>query len=117
MQDTAVCLKHFKSSKKEHALHEASMLSNLNHPSVCFLHGVQCDQKPYYYLVTNLYLINGYSVTIYDLMSPSGINNSDKQEIVQSLHSKLDTDSWCCNTAEALNYIHSKHSSPRFKGK
>ena len=71
MQGMEVCLKQLKGSAgitaKTSLLHEASILSKLYHPTVSFLHGVQFEEEPYY-LVTNLYVINGFSITIHDFL-------------------------------------------------
>ena len=64
MQGNPVCLKHLKSPTREHFMHEASTLASLRHYSVSFLHGVQCEVEPHY-LVLNIYLIDGYSMTRY----------------------------------------------------
>ena len=51
MQGFEVCLKQIKGSSgittKMYWLREASILSNLCHQAICFMHGVQCEKEPY----------------------------------------------------------------------
>lgn len=92
---------------------EASILKNLCHYSVCFLHGVQCEEEPYY-VVTNAYLIDGYSVTIYDFLCLPTSATEDicpKQKLVEKLRLELSVINWChimYDIAQGLNYIHSR---------
>ena len=50
---------------------------------LCFLHGVQCEKETYY-LVTNLYVIDGFSVTIYDLCLSAEDDSSKRYLVVTS---------------------------------
>lgn len=115
MQGIEVCLKQIKSSPRDNAktslLREASILSKLYHETVCFLHGIQCDKEPYY-LVTNLYVIDGFSITIYDFLCLSAKDDSSKRRLVHLLHSDITMDSWCLimkDVAHGLHYIHCDH--------
>ena len=54
---------------------EANILSQLTHPAVCFLIGVQIQQKPYY-LITSLYEV---SITLHNLLFPDNITDSGKK--------------------------------------
>ena len=115
MQGIEVCLKQIKSSPgvtaKTSLLREASILSKLCHQTVCFLHGVQCEKEPYY-LVTNLYVIDGFSITIYDFLCLSAKDDSSKRCLVKLLHSDVTMRSWCLimtDVAHGLHYIHCDH--------
>lgn len=90
-------------------MQEASVLSCLLHHAICFLHGVQVERQPNY-LVTNIYLINGHSIMIYDFICTPDL--SSKKDVVQSLLSTILVSDWCNimrNIAEGLKYIHSQH--------
>ena len=109
LQGTPVCLKYVKSTKKEHIMCEASTLSGLSHHAICFLHGVQVEEEPYY-LVTNIYLIQEHSITIYDFLCLQ--DSSSKKGIVNAFRSEMVVIDWCNimrNIAEGLKYIHSRH--------
>lgn len=112
MQGTCVCLKQLKQTGtlgKMSLMHEASILANLSHSAVCFLHGIQSEAEPFY-LVMNLYSCNGFSLTVHDLLHHSS-KDAAKTEYLVSLQSILTTALWCffmTRIAEALQYIHSR---------
>lgn len=109
LQGMPVCIKHLKSPKVEQIMKEASILSKLIHPTVCFIHGVQIE-KPPYYIVTNIYLIEEQSITICDFLCPP--NSVVKFNIVQCLQSKMVANDWCRvlkNIVEGLSFIHSQN--------
>lgn len=115
MQGIEVCLKQLKCAEvhSKSLLREATILSKFNHSAICFLHGVQCEQKPYC-LVMNLYTVDGFSVTIYDFLClhTEVEDSSPKQQLVQSLHSEMCSSTWfriMNDVAEGLHYIHCKH--------
>ena len=115
MQGFEVCLKQIKGSSgittKMSLLREASILSNLCHQAICFLHGVQCEKEPYY-LVKNLYVINGFSVTIYDFLCLSAEDDSSKRRLVQLLHSDITMHSWCLMTDVAHGPLRPSNNPP-----
>lgn len=74
LQGTSVCIKENQdqelSSRTINLIsREANILSQLSHPAVCFLIGIQIQQKPYY-LATSLYEVRGHSITVHDLLFP-----------------------------------------------
>ena len=105
-------IKYYLSSRAKSAVSkEANILSQLSHPAVCFLIGVQTQQTPYY-LVTNLYEVRGYSITIHNILFPDSITNSSKMQLAQLVHSEFDIQVWFHITlqiAEGLEYIHQKN--------
>lgn len=63
------------------------------------------------YLVTNSYVINEYSITIYDFICLTSLENSPKKDVVSSLDSELHSTDWCCimnDIAQGLKYAHSQ---------
>ena len=58
-------LKALQESPPRHLYYcmKLQFFSKLCHQTICFLHGVQCEKEPYY-LVTSLYVIDGFSVTM-----------------------------------------------------
>lgn len=113
IQGTSVCLKEIKepgSIGKKYLMREASVLSQFCHNSVCFLHGVQSEIEPYF-LVMNIYTINGYSITVHDFIRVSSCSDSNKDRLLVSLKSRLNIPMWCCimrEVAQGLDYVHSK---------
>ena len=73
MQGTPVCLKYmdcYDQSVEQKLIHrEACVLSQLSHPSICFLHGIQVEDDKCTSLVMSLYVIDGVVVTVHDLIS------------------------------------------------
>ena len=92
LQGTSICIKipHDETSTNFKAINliskEANILSQLSHPAVCFLLGIQ---KPYY-LITNLYEVRGYTVTVY----PNAISNPKKKKTTLSLCCEIDVNIW-----------------------
>ena len=115
LQGTSVCIKEndqmLRSRATSAVSKEANILSQLSHPAVCFLIGIQAQQTPYC-LVINLYEVRGYSITIHDLLFSDSIINSSKMQLTQSLHTEFDVDMWFHITlqiAEGLEYLHQKN--------
>ena len=87
-----MCIKEVKanvSRARELVMDEASVLLKLPHPSVCFLLGIQTTSP--YYLVLNLYTINGYSISIHDFLTVSFLSETltPKQCVVKKYHALL----------------------------
>ncbi|XP_065892634.1 tyrosine-protein kinase CSK-like isoform X2 [Dysidea avara] len=106
-QGRKVCIKtyHDQYSSQQSLrmiIKEANHLARLSHGYVCYLQGVQVDRQPYY-LVTNLYEINGESITIHDLLQ-----NKEKST-VKELLLLVTAKSWLdifYKIAEGLKYLH-----------
>ena len=68
-----VCVKMMKSSdetsKQGLIAREANVLSMLSHSSLCFFHGVIVKDGMSTALVTSLYTVNNFVVTVRDLIS------------------------------------------------
>ena len=66
LQGMPVCLKYMNSSnetlKQNLVCKEASALSQLSHPNVCFVHGIQTKQENYISLVMSFYDVHGFVV-------------------------------------------------------
>ena len=60
--------------------HEATVLSKLNHESMCFLFGIQCDSGPYC-LIMNLYTVDGVSINVHDLICIPGWIDTSEQDL------------------------------------
>lgn len=92
LQGTSVCIKgndQLSPSKAINAVSkEANILSQLSHPGICFLIGVQAQQTPYC-LVVNLYEVRGYSITVHDLLFPDSITRSRIAMTFPVLHTFL----------------------------
>ena len=113
LQGTSICIKipHDETSTNFKAINliskEANILSQLSHPAVCFLLGIQ---KPYY-LITNLYEVRGYTVTAYDLLFPNDISNPIKKKMTLSLCCEIDVNIWfkiILHIAEGIDHFHQK---------
>lgn len=118
IQGTSVCIKENHDQKVCSRVistisKEANILSQLSHPAVCFLIGIQVQQKSYF-LVTCLYEVRGFAITLHDLLFPNNddITDSGKKLFVQSLQTEFNVNVWFCITlqlAEGLKYIHQKN--------
>ena len=65
---------------------EANILSQLSHLEVCFLLGVQVQQKPYYLLYGLYnYEVRGHALTVYDLLFPD-YQISSKSQYAHAFH-------------------------------
>lgn len=117
LQGSPVCIKEVRADvprAKELIMHEASVLLRLCHPSVCFLLGIQILNCPYF-LVLNLYAINGFSISIYDFLTISFLADkpeltpTPKQHVVKNYHALLNIEAWLKimhNIINGLHYIH-----------
>lgn len=116
LQGCPICVKEVKSVShaKQLVLHEASALLKLCHQSVCYLLGIQTDCTPYF-LVLNLYTVDGFSVNVHDFLTISSSNlthESDptpKQCVVKSYYATLNLGAWLkimIKIAEGLHFIH-----------
>lgn len=119
LQGSPVCVKEIKASishAKELVVREASALLKLCHPSVCFLLGVQIVCSPYF-LVLNLYTINGFSISMYDLITISSLsdtlqlNLTPKQRVVKCYHTLLNLDAWLKIMTELASGLHHIHEN------
>ena len=102
LQGIAVCVKELRQSGsygKQLLLHEASVLSKLCHESVCFMLGVQSQSVPYF-VVVNLYTVDGFSIHVHDLITVHDwINTSEKdlspkQCVLKARYTSLDVRAW-----------------------
>ena len=115
LQGTSVCIKknHDQASVARTISlinKEANMLSQVSHPALCFLIGIQIQKKPFY-LITNLYTVKGHALTIHDLVFPSQITDSDKKEITLSLCGDISSTTWfqiMKKIAQGIEYLHHK---------
>lgn len=115
MQCIPVCIKEHRENDvyaKEMLLHEASILSELCHESVCFLLGIQMECLPYC-IVLNLYSVDGFCINIHDILSVPNITSdqalSPKQYVMKSVYESLDMKAWLeimIKVVEGLLYIH-----------
>lgn len=116
MQGSPVCIKEHRrddSYGRQVLLHEASILSELCHQSVCFLWGIQIECAPYC-IVLNLYAVDGFSISICDVLYMSDnksteLVDSPKQCVVKSVHETLNMHMWfriMTRIVEGLLYIH-----------
>ncbi len=105
------CAKSLKVSSRSSMsaiAHEATILSRVRHPHICFLIGIQVTKEPFQ-LITSLYSIEGVSITVYDTFSMNTVGV--KKHVIKSLHPSLTLQVWLFlmkNLAEALQFIHSK---------
>ena len=118
LQGTSICIKinyGDKSSTNCKVIilitKEANILSQLGHPAVCFIIGIQTHIQPYY-LITNLYEVRGYALTIYDLLFPNDILETSKKDIAFSVHCKIkiiELFNILLKIGEGLDYCHQKN--------
>ena len=116
LQGTSVCIKiNCDGASSSRAVDliskEANILSKLGHPAVCFLQGIQTQQKPYY-LLTNLYEVRGFSLTVYDLIFPNDISDINKKDIALSVHQEVDASVWfkiTLHIAEGIDHFHQRN--------
>lgn len=92
---------------------EASVLSQLSHPSVCFVHGIQTKGEKRISLVVSLYDVDGFVVTIHDLISfdASNVAHDSKNMLLSSLCSSMNAQTWISilrRIVEGIAYIHGK---------
>lgn len=107
LHGTLVCAKVLKASSMSAVVHEATILSKVRHPNICFLIGLQITQQPFQ-LLTLLYSIRGDSISIYDTFS---VVDTNKKDVVELIRSSLTLSTWLAvmnDVAEALQFIHSK---------
>lgn len=115
LQGTSVCIKknHDQASVARTISlinKEANMLSQVSHPALCFLIGIQIQKKPFY-LITNLYTVKGHALTIHDLVFPSQITNSEKKEITLYLRGDINSTTWfqiMKKIAQGIEHLHHK---------
>ena len=89
---------------------EANILSQLGHPAVCFLLGIQVQQKPYY-LITNLYEVRGCSLTAYDLLFPNEISDEHKKGAALAVHCEMESKTWfkvMLDIAKGIEHCHQR---------
>ena len=119
MQGTPVILKYmdcYNQSVEKKLIHrEACVLSQLSHPSICFLHGIQVEDDKCTSLVMSLYVIDGVVVTVHDLVSfkfdSSNATLVSNSTLLHSICSSLLTQTWItvfCQITDGIAYIHGK---------
>jgi len=126
LQGMPVCLKYMNSSnetlKQNLVCKETSALSQLSHPNVCFVHGIQTKQENYISLFMSLYDVHGFVVTIHDLISFDASNAAvdsknltttfdSKNVLLSSLRLSLDSQAWILvltKIVDCIAYIHRK---------
>lgn len=111
LQGMNVCVKMMKSSdetsKQGLIAREANVLSMLSHSSLCFFHGVIVKDGMSTALVTSLYTVNNFVVTLRDLIS----DDSNLDSSISSLRSTLDSKRWVTilrEVVDGVNFIHGK---------
>lgn len=118
LQGTSICIKinyGDKSSTNCKVINlitkEANILSQLGHPAVCFIIGIQTHIQPYY-LITNLYEVRGYALTLYDLLFPNDILETSKKDIAFSVHCEIkiiELFNILLKIGEGMDYCHQKN--------
>lgn len=114
LQGMNVCVKMMKSSdensKQRLIMREANVLSMLSHSSLCFFHGVIVKDGMLTALVTSLYTVNKFVVTVRDLISGDSTFDS-RMMLITPLRSALDSKRWVTilrDVVDGINFIHGK---------
>lgn len=118
LQGTRVCIKILECDENlttiKTLLHrEASILSQLLHPSICFLQGIHTEREPYS-IIMNLYEVDGFTFTIHDVLSTSmhpPNSKSARNVAMDSVRTLLDHDLWInvlLNVVKGIEFMHKK---------
>ena len=109
------CKRNDEASKRNLVMSEASVVSKLSHESICFLQGIIVKDGVPVGLVTSIYMVNGFVVTIHDVIpvDPEWTNivPNSKMSLIASLRSTLNIEYWLMifrQVLEGLIFIHTK---------
>ena len=118
LQGMNVCVKVMKGSANETSkqgliMTEANVLSMLSHSSLCFLHGVIVKDERPTALVTSLYTVNNFVLTVHDLITGDQLDSACDSRVIliSSLRSALDSKHWITilrQVVDGVNFIHGK---------
>ena len=78
---------------------------------MCFLLGIQTHIQPYF-LITNLYEVRGYALTLHNLLFPNEILEASKKDVALSVHCEIKVAvlfNILLKIAEGIDHIHQKN--------
>ena len=73
-QGMLVCVKQLKDPSSRALLHEAEVLNQQYHPSVCWLLALQIQSAPFQ-LVMPYYAVKGHNISYYDILFDKNMNS------------------------------------------